>query len=67
VEKRIRFHYTAGDVRYYLLTGGTGFASARFHYPRPVLSGESLVVPAMRCDSSCPPPFTDGAPPAPLI
>lgn len=62
---KIHFNYAAGNVKYYLLTGNSGYASARFRYPCRITDGESLVVPEMRPDSARLTSFTGGVPATP--
>lgn len=62
MEKKIRFNYATGNVKYYLLTGNSGYASARYRYPCRIADGQSMVVPETRTDSAYLPLFTDGTP-----
>ncbi|WP_161486000.1 hypothetical protein [Desulfotomaculum copahuensis] len=48
MEVKINFNYTAGSVKYYLLTGNSGYASAHFRYPCRINGVNGLVVPVTR-------------------
>lgn len=46
IEERITFNYKTGDIKYYLLTKGSGYPSAEFTTPNvSVTSGNRVVIP----------------------
>lgn len=44
--RKVHFSYPTDDVKYYLLTGGSGYPLAEFNFPSiPVKNRTSFVVP----------------------
>ncbi|MCL6634148.1 MAG: hypothetical protein K6T29_00035 [Peptococcaceae bacterium] len=47
--ERVRFNYRTNETKYYLLTEGSGYPLADFHFPNlAVQRGTGLVVPENR-------------------